>query len=174
MLLRMLWINTPSAIQLSKNLSSYLHSVARFVFTPCSPHTVNYHAPATPPKRLSSLSSPIGKLCSFWKVRAKMLLVDCMLHTVALNYSLSRHTEDVRQIYNNNNNNICGSPGQKSNIISSRISSTSPSSTCYGAKLPHGAELIRATQTHQIFMHLHSTYEPHPQRKFSATARQTQ
>ena len=90
-----------STIKESQHLS---RSVSRFVFTTCSPHTVNYHAPATPPKCLSSPSSPIGKLCSFWKVRVKMLLIDCMLHTVALNYSLSRHTEDVRQIYNNNNN----------------------------------------------------------------------
>ena len=68
---------------------------------------------------------------------------------------------------------ICGSPRQKSNIIPSCISSASPSSSHYSAKLPLGAGLIRTTWTHQIFMHLHNVYEPHPQRKFSATACQT-
>ena len=32
----------------------------------------------------------------------------------------------------------------------------------YSAKLPLGAGLIRTTWMHQIFMHLHSAYEPHP------------
>ena len=57
--------------------------VARSIFTTSSPHTVNLHAPATPPKSLSSSSLPTGKLCthcSCWKVvrRAKMLLTGHM------------------------------------------------------------------------------------------------
>ena len=31
-----------------------------------------------------------------------MILIDCTQHAVVLNYSLSRHTEYVREIYNNN------------------------------------------------------------------------
>ena len=51
--------------------------LARGVFTTWSPPTVNVHVPTTPPKCLSSLSLPIGKLCtdcSCWKVvcRAKV------------------------------------------------------------------------------------------------------
>ena len=33
--------------------------------------------------------------------------------------------------------------------------------TCYSAKLPIGAGLIHALWMYQIFMHLHSEYEPH-------------
>ena len=69
---------------------------------------------------------------------------------------------------------MCGSPGQKSNIIPSRISSASPSLTRCSAKLPLGAGLICASWMLQIFMRLHTAYELHPQRKFSAIARQTQ
>ena len=58
--------------------------------------------------------------------------------------------------------NICGSSGLNSNILLLCISSASPSLTHYSAKLPLGAELICASLTHQIFMHLHRTYEPHP------------
>ena len=52
---------------------------------------------------LSSPSSLIVKLCSYcpcWKVvcRAKILLIDRMRRAVALNCSLNRHTEYVRQI----------------------------------------------------------------------------
>ena len=57
---------------------------------------------------------------------------------------------------------VCGSPGWKSNIISLCILSASPSLMCCSAKLLLGAGLIRATQTHKIFMRLHSAYEPQP------------
>ena len=85
-------------------LPSAFCKVARGIFTTCSPHTVNVHIPATPPKHLSSPSLPIGKLCmhcSCWKVvcRVKMLLTDNMWCAVALNCSLNRHTEYIRQIY---------------------------------------------------------------------------
>ena len=63
---------------------------------------------------------------------------------------------------------ICGSPGQKSNIIPSRILSASPSLTRYCAELPLRVGPIRASQTHQISMHLHSTHESRPQWKLSA------
>ena len=50
----------------------------------------------------------------------------------------------------------------QSNIIPLHISSASPSLTRYSTKLPLGAGLILASWTYQIFMHLHSAYEPHP------------
>ena len=87
------------------NAQSILPHAGRFnVFATCSPRTMNFHVLATTAKHLSSLSSPIGKLCahcSCWKVvyRAKMLLIDGMCCAVVLKYSLNRHTECVRQIY---------------------------------------------------------------------------
>ena len=88
-------------------LTFYGHGTTLFGFfggvTTCSPRTVNVHAPATLPKRLSSPSSPIGKLCAHCSCRkvvrrVKMLLIDPMWPMVKLNYSLNRHMEYVRQI----------------------------------------------------------------------------
>ena len=52
--------------------------------------------------------------------------------------------------------------GQSSRVITSHILSASLSLTHYSAKLPLGVGLICALWTHQVFMHLHSAYEPHP------------
>ena len=79
-----------------KNLSRHLHSVSsQLCLRNLQLSYSKLHAPATPPKHFSS---PIGKLCLFWKIEAKILLIDHTGHTVVLNYSLSRHTEYVRQI----------------------------------------------------------------------------
>ena len=63
------------------------------------PSTENFQAPATPPKHLSSPSSPIGKTPLILESQSEnFLFIDHTRPVVALNYSLSRHTEYVQQI----------------------------------------------------------------------------
>ena len=89
-------INTPSAIQLSKNLSHHLHSVSsQVVFTTCSPRTVNFHTPAILLPNIFTL----WKTVLIPKSNSEMLHA---AHMVVSNYSLSsRHIEYVQHIYNN-------------------------------------------------------------------------
>ena len=95
-------INTPSAhaptqLWQSKDLCRLPLSVSSHS-TNSSPRAVNVHVPATPPERLLSPSSPTLH-CTRWKdvCRAKMLLIVRTRRAVALNYSLSRHTEHVQR-----------------------------------------------------------------------------
>ena len=94
-LLRM--INTPSAIQLSKNLSRLLSSISSQVslhnLQPLYSKSVNVHITATPPKCLSPPSSPTLLVLESSLYRAKMLLIDCMWRAVELNY---KHTGSCR------------------------------------------------------------------------------
>ena len=64
--------------------------------TPLHPLTVNAHAPATPPKHLSQSSSTLLVLFA----ERKCYFIDSMQRTVALNYSVNRNTEYIRQIIN--------------------------------------------------------------------------
>ena len=82
--------------------------VARFVFTTCSSPTVDIHTLATPPKRLSLPSLPIGKLCTLLVLllvlerilqnKNYVAYIDRTQHMVALNYTLNKHMKYVRQM----------------------------------------------------------------------------
>ena len=73
-------INTPSATQLSKNLCHLSRSVSSH-FTTSSPRAVNVHAPATPPKRLFSPSSPTLHCVLVLKSSLRSENIACCLHT---------------------------------------------------------------------------------------------
>ena len=95
-------INTLSAIQLSKNLSHHLRSVSSQVCL----HNLQ---PAYSKLSCSSYSSQASLFAVFAHWKTVVILqslsenvINCMRCTVALNYSLSRHTEYIQQIYNEN------------------------------------------------------------------------
>ena len=90
-------INSLSAIQLSATFCTV--QVARFVFTTCSPCTVNVHTPATSHKHLLLWSSPTPLVVeSSVQSEVKVLLIVHTWYTVTLNYILNRHSKYKCQI----------------------------------------------------------------------------
>ena len=85
-------INTLSAIQLSATLCTV--QVAKFVFTTCSPCTVNIYTPATSHKHLSLWSSPTLLVVeSSMQSEVKVLRIVHTWYAVTFNYSPNRHSK---------------------------------------------------------------------------------